>query len=374
MEAVGSWRWSLAAGVCALFLLACQVSADINFESCLKTCEVSGCAGNSCLPSCRQKNATKDAVMGKIPVYQRWKEFICTTECDYHCKLSKETEEAGFEQEAIGYRDNWCLARVMLHQESSKELYRHLAKSALMPEVDLGLINETASAALSALNLLGNLIGLLIFLRVVHYSLPSRPISRGPYYPFAGLWTIYGFLSTVYWVAQCIRHSRNMAFDEHIYVTLEVVLAGYALILAILRVGDMRSEQARVVVFSPTLAFLFPHLMYINLCTFDFGLNTLVCLLIGTIQHLLWITWAVIKKHPAQFQLWLITLFASLTLFFRLYDFSYLWEGLDPDTLWILSAVPLSFLWWSVARSDAVYQTKLILRKRSETIDPKKDQ
>lgn len=64
---------------------------------------------------------------------------------------------------------------------------------------------------------------------------------------------------------------RDMAFDKHIDSTLEVVLALYAFILAIIRVGNMRSEQARVVVLAPTLGALFPHLMYINLCTFDYG-------------------------------------------------------------------------------------------------------
>lgn len=62
-----------------------------------------------------------------------------------------------------------------------------------------------------------------------------------------------------------------MAIDKHIDATLEVLLAGYALILAIIRVGNMRTEQAQVIVLTPTVAFLLPHLMYINLCTFDYG-------------------------------------------------------------------------------------------------------
>lgn len=160
-----------------------------------------------------------------------------------------------------------------------------------------------------------------------------------------------------------------MAFDKHIDATLDVLFAAYALILAIVRVGDMRSEQSRVVVLAPTLAFLHPHLMYINLCTFDYGLNVLVCLLIGTIQLLLWITWAVVTKHPAQLQLWTIALFAPVTLFLRFYDFSYLWVPLDSDSLWILSAIPSSFLWWSFARSDAAYKTKLILKQRTEMLE-----
>lgn len=364
MDAVGSWRWSLAAVVGALVLLASQANAEINLGSCLKSCESSGCAGSSCLPSCRHVNGTSDALLQNLPVYQRWKEWICGTECRYHCKLSKEADLAGLDQEAIGYRDNWCLARVMVHQQSSKDLYTQLAKSAFKPVFDMALINEPGSAVFSALNLLANLIGLLTFLKFVLYSLPCRPISRGPYYPFAGLWTIYGILSTLYWLTQCIIRSRDMTLDKHIDSSLEVIFAAYALILAICRVGDFRSEQNRVVVFAPTLAFLVPHLFYINWCTFDYGLNMLVCLLLCTIQYFLWITWAVATKHPARLQLWSIALIAPLTLFLRLYDISNLWGVLDRDTLWILSTVPSTVLWWSFVRSDAAYQTNLILKKR----------
>lgn len=100
----------------------------------------------------------------------------------------------------------------------------------------------------------------------------------------------------------------------------------------------------------------------------------MVCLGLGAVQYLLWITWAVATKHPAKFQLGAIFLLAPLTLFLRFYDYSHVWEVLDPDSLWILATIPSSFLWWSFAKSDAAYQTKLILKKRAETIDPKKVQ
>ncbi|BBN15742.1 post-GPI attachment to proteins factor 3 [Marchantia polymorpha subsp. ruderalis] len=366
-----------------LLIFATGASAnwhDSRFRSCLSTCETIGCVGKSCLPSCTYLNATaagddSQQDVTSPPLSRKWQTWICKTECDYHCTLSKETEEAGFSQEAIGYRDDWCLARSVDHHEESKKLYSHLLKTGLTRGFTLATVNEPASAAFCVLNILGNIIGLFAFFQSRQYSLPKRQSACAPY-PYSSLWTGFGLLSILYWISRCMLHSREMAVDKHLESSFEILLSMYALCLAIMRVGKMKTEASRVIVAAPTLAFLYTHLMYINYCVYDYGLNMQLCLGLALVQYLIWISWVSVVKHPGRYQLGLSAITASLVVFLRLSVMNAKWPFFNGETeaLWIASTLPLTFIWWSFAITDATYLTTLRSDKKATTeSESKKD-
>ncbi|KAL3682845.1 hypothetical protein R1sor_000867 [Riccia sorocarpa] len=331
-----------------------------HLTTCVKTCEAVGCVGKSCLPSCSYLNDTVAVDGGSeqsaiSPVFlQKWKKWVCKSECEYHCTLVKETQEAGFDQEAIGYREDWCLLRSANNQEDSKKLYIHLLKAAITQGISLADINEPLCAALSTLNILANLIGLVSFSR----SIQRRKQANGKSsYAYSDLWTGFGLLSIVYWVSRFILHSRDSAVDRHLESSLEVSLNVYGMCLAIMRVARLRTEAARVIVAAPTIALLYTHLMYINGCFYDYGLNIQLCLGLAFAQHLLWIIWAVKNRHPGVYLLLLGAVDAFLVVSIRLgYLGSTVSLNGEADALWLCSTLLLTSIVWSFAAMDTTFQ------------------
>ncbi|KAL2611559.1 hypothetical protein R1flu_023251 [Riccia fluitans] len=351
-------------------------SAEISSDDLIRTCEaVGGCVGTSCLPSCSYLNETV-AVDGGFeqssisPVFlQKWKEWVCKSECQYHCTLLKETQNAGFKQEAIGYRDDWCLIRSVNHYEKSKELYTHLLKSAVTQGISLTDINEPLSAAFSTLSILANLIGLVAFSR----SSQRNRTNGKSRYSYSDLWKGFGLLSIGYWVSRFILHSRNTAIDRHVETSLEFSLSLYGMCLAIMRTGRMRTEAARVTVAAPTIALLYTHLMYINGCFYDYGLNIQFCLGLAFAQHLMWIIWAAKTRHPGLYLLLLGALNGSLMVFIRLgYFGSTVSLNGEADALWILCSLLLTFIVWSFAVMDITFQPPQSRGSRATSISETK--
>ena len=63
-----------------------------------------------------------------------------------------------------------------------------------------------------------------------------------------------------------------MDLTEKLDYSSVVALLGYSLILAILRIFNVRNEAARVMVAAPLLAFVTTHIMYLNFYRLDYGI------------------------------------------------------------------------------------------------------
>ncbi|PSR93400.1 Post-GPI attachment to proteins factor 3 like [Actinidia chinensis var. chinensis] len=314
--------------------------ADPIYKACIQECEKTGCVTDKCFQHCK---FSSDGIpvdgpwYFQEPLYQRWKQWDCHNDCQYHCMLAREEEREKLGDKPVKYHGKWPLRRVYG-------------------------IQEPVSVALSALNLAMQFHGWVSFFILVNYNLPLRPNKR-TYYEFTGLLHLYGLLAMNSWFWSTVFHSRDVELTEKLDYSSAVALLGFSLIVTILRAFSVRDETSRVMVAAPLIAFVTIHILYLNFYQFDYGLNKKVCVGMGVAQLLTWASWAYVTRHLSRWKLWAVVIGDGLAMLLEIYDFSPYWKLIDAHSLWHAIAIPITFLWWSFIRDDAEFRTSTLLKK-----------
>ncbi|XP_054800326.1 uncharacterized protein LOC129304625 [Prosopis cineraria] len=331
--------------VATLWCLLCGLDAsdgdaDPLYKRCVEQCEKTGCVGTRCFQHCKFSSDGKP-IDGPWymhePLYLRWKQWDCRTDCRHYCMLSREEERTKLGDKPVKYHGKWPFQRVYG-------------------------IQEPVAVALSALNLAVQFHGWVSFFILVYYKLPLRP-SKKTYYEFTGLWHIYGILSMNSWFWSAVFHSRDVELTEKLDCSSAVALLGFTLILAIIRAFNLIDEASRVMVAAPLIAFLTTHILFLNFYQLNYGWNMKVCLVMAVSQLLIWAIWAGICRHPARLKLWVVVVGGGLAMLLEIYDFPPYMGYVDAHTLWHATTIPLSYLWWSFIRDDAEFTTTSLLKK-----------
>ncbi|XP_010249649.1 PREDICTED: post-GPI attachment to proteins factor 3-like isoform X2 [Nelumbo nucifera] len=314
---------------------------DPQYRTCVDQCKKSGCIGDACFASCNSSSGGI-SITGqwsmKEPLYLRWKQWDCQSDCRYHCMVEREKEREVLGARPVKYHGKWPFRRIFG-------------------------IQEPVSVVFSFFNLAMHFHGWLSFLILLYYKLPLRSQSRKTYYEYTGLWHIYGFLAMNSWFWSAVFHSRDVDLTEKLDYSSAVALLGYTLILAILRTFNVRAEAARVMVSAPLIAFVTTHILYLNFYKLDYGLNMKVCVSMGVVQLLLWAVWAGLTHHPSRWKLWVVVVGGGLAMLLEIYDFPPYKGFVDAHALWHATTIPLTNLWWSFIKDDAKFRTMNLVKK-----------
>ncbi|KAI3918659.1 hypothetical protein MKX01_041979 [Papaver californicum] len=331
-------------GVSCCFIQVVDASpgdSDPLYKTCVEQCKNTGCVGENCFQHCRfsSDGASADGKWYmQEPLYLRWKQWDCQSDCRYHCMLDREKERENLGSAPVKYHGKWPFKRVFG-------------------------IQEPVSVAFSAFNLAMQFHGWLSFFLLLCYKLPVRPETRKPYYEFSGLWHMYGLLAMNSWFWSAVFHSRDVDLTEKIDYSSAVALLGFSLILALLRTFNVRNEASRVMISAPLLAFVTTHILYLNFYQLDYGWNMEVCVVMGVTQLLLWAVWAGVTCHPSRWKLWVVVVGGGLAMLLEIYDFPPYMGFVDAHALWHLTTIPLTYLWWSFIKDDAEFRTSELVKK-----------
>lgn len=78
-------------------------------------CEKSGCVGEKCFQHCKFSSDGKP-IDGpwymQEPLYLRWKQWDCRSDCRYHCMLAREEERDKLGDKPVKYHGKWPFQRV----------------------------------------------------------------------------------------------------------------------------------------------------------------------------------------------------------------------------------------------------------------------
>lgn len=336
-------RWWIA-----LFtVLSCTVGVsyasagdtDPLYRSCVDQCKSNGCAREKCFLHCNF--SSNDGLINgpwytHEPLYLKWKQWDCQSDCRYYCMLYREKERQTVGHGPVKYHGKWPFKRVF------------------------GL-QEPVSVFLSILNLAMHFHGWLSFFILVYYKLPLK--QNRTYYEYTTLWHIYGLLSLNSWLWSAVFHSRDVDLTEKLDYSSAVAVLGYSLIVSIMRVFHVRDEASRVMVAAPLLAFIATHILYLNNYKMDYGWNMKVCVVMAVAQLLIWAIWAKMTRHPSRWKLWFVVIAGGFAMLLEIYDFPP-YEGLvDAHALWHATTIPLTCIWWSFIRDDAKYRTLQLSKK-----------
>lgn len=88
---------------------------DLIFRGCVEQCEKTGCVGDRCFQHCKFSSDGKP-IDGPWymhePLYLRWKQWDCRTDCRYHCMLAREEERTKLGEKPVKYHGKWPFRRV----------------------------------------------------------------------------------------------------------------------------------------------------------------------------------------------------------------------------------------------------------------------
>lgn len=326
--------------------------SDPLYRTCVENCEKNGCVEDICFSSCKlpvNGASIEGAWFMQEPLYLRWKEWDCRIDCRYHCMVKRESDREILGQKPVKYHGKWPFKRVFGFQ-------------------------EPVSVAFSALNLAMQFHGWLSFVILVYYKLPLRPHNKSTYYEFTGLWNIYGILSMNAWFWSAVFHSRDVELTEKLDYSSAVALMGFSLIVAILRTFEVKDEAARVMVAAPLIAFVTTHILYLNFYELDYGLNMKVCVIMGVLQLLMWAIWACVSSHRARYKVLTVVIVGGLAMLLEIYDFPPVWGYVDAHAAWHATTIPLTYIWWSFIKDDAVFRTSKLLGKSKDKNESRKIQ
>lgn len=206
-------------------------------------------------------------------------------------------------------------------------------------------IQEPASVLFSILNLLGHLKGTLRYY-----------IHRRSYQKYNPIFIYYGFSAVNAWFWSSIFHSRDLKFTEKMDYFSSTFFNLFGIIIGLevgLR-GKFKSIITKITSFGVVVYFI-AHCAY--LCyKFDYGLNMIANVIVGCLQGIIWMVW--IAQNSKRWYAWKIVLVVSLMIFgmsFELFDFPPLWGIFDAHSIWHLTTIPVSRLFWDFVGNDARY-------------------
>ncbi|XP_008795943.1 post-GPI attachment to proteins factor 3-like [Phoenix dactylifera] len=341
MEACRCLALLLALGCLFEALDASPGDFDPLYRTCVEQCEKTGIIEDSSIQHCQfpYNDIPVDSPWYmQEPLYLQWKQLNCESDCQYNCMMQRENERGKLGLNPVKYHGKWPFRRVFVFQ-------------------------EPLSAVLSALNLLMHFTGWLSFFLLVNYKLPLRPQSKRTYYEYTGLWHIYAVLSMNTWFWSAIFHTRGFDLTEKLDYSSAVASLGFSFILCLLRTFNVKDEASRVMLAAPILAFVTTHILYLNFYQLDYGWNMKVCVTMGVTTLLVWAIWAGITYHPSRIKLWVNVFGVALALLLEIYDFPPYMGYADAHAVWHAATIPLTYLWWSFIKDDAVFRTSVLIKK-----------
>jgi hypothetical protein len=81
----------------------------------VEQCEKTACVGEKCFQHCKFSSDGK-SIDGpwylQEPLYLRWKQWDCRSDCRYHCMLAREDEREQLGHKPVKYHGKWPFWRV----------------------------------------------------------------------------------------------------------------------------------------------------------------------------------------------------------------------------------------------------------------------
>ncbi|KAI9312621.1 Per1-like protein [Dichotomocladium elegans] len=281
------------------FCTASRGNVEPEFVACLDQCTITSC------PS-------------RLPFTLRLMQWDCPENCRYTCMQQ-------------------ITARAL---QDGTAVYQYYGK---WPFTRLWGIQEPASVLAS----IGN--GLVHY----HYYQILRREIPNVYYmkPFMLVFSLIGMNA---WVWSTVFHARDTPLTEKLDYFSAGLFILYSLYYAVIRLFHIKN-RAVIRLLTVTIAGLFlAHVSYLSFYKFDYGYNMLASVIVGSLQLVAWVGWAVWqylqrdngtrKRYAYLVIVSVVGTAAAMSL--ELFDFAPWWQVFDAHSLWHFSTIPLMVLWY----------------------------
>lgn len=173
-------------------------------------------------------------------------------------------------------------------------------------------------------------------------------------------WHIFGGIAMNAWVWSIVFHTRDIELTELLDYTFAFSMVLATLWVTILRIFHKNSLSFKVIVSLVAIFYFLNHFAYLTAKKFDYMYNMKANIVTGIISSVIWIIWYFVNRKKKKYA-WKIVLFVILTfasLLLELKDFPPIFWAFDAHSLWHLSTVPLTVLFYSFVIDDCQYLRK----------------
>ncbi|KAI8070303.1 Per1-like protein [Thamnidium elegans] len=228
-------------------------------------------------------------------------------------------------------------------QEQGLEIYQYYGK---WPFYRLLGMQEPASVFFS----IGN--------GLVHLYYFTRLRKKVPtVYDLKGYMLLYSCIGINTWFWSTVFHMRDTYWTQLLDYFGATLLVLYSLFYAIIRVFHLLKLTRRCLGLLFFCCYL-THIVYLSVVSFDFTYNMIANVIVGSIQVSVWFYWFIIQKGRSYAYLAVISCIGiSLSVCLELIDFPPLWRVFDTHSLWHLTTIPLTIIWYKFLLADMWYET-----------------
>ena len=274
----------------------------------------------------------RDYRHGPLPLHLRLLQWTCNSDADYLCQ-QRVTQEL---------------------LEDNKQIEQFHGK---WPFVRIAGVQEPASVVFSILN------------GMIHYS-GLKLIRRRVRHVMRPFYIVFAFVGMNAWLWSTVFHIRDFPSTEKLDYFSAGTYVLYGLFYAVVRVFKLYDfKQSRLVIAlwgCACLAALLSHIYYLTFIRFDYGYNMLANVIVGALHGLIWVYHSFTNKGPA-WTWWpaLVVLALSGAMSLELFDFPPVMFAFDAHSLWHLSTIPITWVWYRFLLRDADHEVHNAKQRRS---------
>jgi hypothetical protein len=230
-------------------------------------------------------------------------------------------------------------------EEENLLIYQYYGK---WPFYRLFGIQEPASVLFS----MGNALVHVYFFYQIQKQVPTGYFLKR----FMALYACVGMNT---WLWSTVFHMRDMKITELLDYFSAASLVLYSLFFAILRVYYIRNGVAIKALGVLFICLFVAHVAYLTIVTFDYTYNMYANVMVGTLQVMVWIGWYIRQRTERSDYAYLAIISGvgvSVAMSLELFDFPPLWRVFDAHSLWHLSTITLSIVWYKFLLEDAWHE------------------
>ncbi|KAI8979218.1 Per1-like-domain-containing protein [Mycotypha africana] len=276
-------------------------------------------AFNHCVDECVQLSCPVE-----LDFFLKLLKWSCSDNCKYTCMQSLTDKALQEGTPVYQYYGKWPFYRFLGIQEPASVIF----------SIGNGLVN-------------------LYYFQLIRKKAPSTSHLRG----FLILYTLLGMNA---WLWSTIFHTRDRKFTELMDYFSAGLLVLYSLFYAIIRVCRVRNSLAIKWLGTVFVCLYVAHVGKLTIVSFDYTYNMYANVIVGACQILVWSGWYIVQmlkkgnnKSMSYARLGIISgLGVSLAASLELFDFPPIWRTFDAHSLWHLSTIPLTALWYMFLMED----------------------
>lgn len=246
--------------------------------------------------------------------------WTCEADCDYQCQQFLTAQHLAQKASVHQYHGKWPFIRI------------------------LG-VQEPASVIFSLMNLYANYLGLKLLNECARRSKLEKRFWMYKIFAFVGINT---------WIWSSVFHIRDFPLTESLDYFSAVGSVFYGLFICICRTFrfDTRAGAAPSlkILAVALLSFYLYHIYYLSFVKFDYAYNMLVGVSAGMLQNILWIANSIRLYNRSGNKMDLLPIALVLAVLLgmscEVFDFSPFLLTVDAHSLWHLSTVVPTYLWY----------------------------